>query len=825
LVTPGTGKTIVWSAGSDWPEGYATQMWFRITADDGFAMIPGGSFTMGAVGGEFWVTQTAPSITVAVSPFYMRQTETTKAEWDKVRLWAAGNGYTDLAEGGGKASNHPVQTLNWLDVVKWCNARSEMEGLEPVYSVSGAVMRTGLKVPEPNWSANGYRLPTEAEWEKAARGGVSGKRFPWGTDTISHAQANYRGNPFFPYDQSPVGFHPSYMVGGPPYTAPVGSFEANGYGLYDMAGNISEWCWDWLVSSYYTTSNGTTDPRGPAYGAAQIIPRVGTINQARPLRGGDWMGGTGIGNCSYRGGSQAWFARKDFGFRQARSSDTPLPADSQGHVSTATSQSGSFIIDTRDAPTVTKPTATKITAIGATVSGCVISDGGNAITERGVVYSASATNDDPIIGGVGVMKVAATGTTGILTAALTGLSKVTSYSYRVYAINNRGATYTGVGTFTTPLNELLSAAPSSTFITSSSARLGREIIPLVVEGRLVERGVVYSVADLNTEPQVGGVGVTKLPDNPHPGSTYDDFQRRISNTIAAYGLSSATRFAHRAYATTTVGTSYSEVGYFTTETPVTFTAGIGTANNLYIHSGESRLFAFDLAQSSLTIFNTTGASPAMQWELRDALNALVASGTGNVDFTRGLALGGYRMRITNPGSSTETFSLNLDASAPASPRPDISVGLDQTASSGADLYDPPAPQQSVLAISTKAANMNVFFLIDNDGNLPDAMRISGPGPDSRFRVAYTLAGRNITGGVIAGTATTAVLAAADAPVPLVVRISPNRKNADILRRVVVNLRPTSVYGRETFGPKQLTVRATTDPTLSDTATFQLNTVP
>jgi hypothetical protein len=121
--------------------------------------------------------------------------------------------------------------------------------------------------------------------------------------------------------------------------------------------------------------------------------------------------------------------------------------------------------------------------------------------------------------------------------------------------------------------------------------------------------------------------------------------------------------------------------------------------------------------------------------------------------------------------------------------------------------------------------MNVFFLIDNDGNLPDAMRISGPGPDSRFRVAYTLAGRNITGGVIAGTATTAVLAAADAPVPLVVRISPNRKNADILRRVVVNLRPTSVYGRETFGPKQLTVRATTDPTLSDTATFQLNTVP
>lgn len=105
------------------------------------------------------------------------------------------------------------------------------------------------------------------------------------------------------------------------------------------------------------------------------------------------------------------------------------------------------------------------------------------------------------------------------------------------------------------------------------------------------------------------------------------------------------------------------------------------------------------------------------------------------------------------------------------------------------------------------------------------MRISGPEPDSRFRVVYTLAGRNITARVIVGTATTTVLAASDPAVLLALKVIPNRMHPGIVRRVLVGGRSTRVYGRESFGSKQLTVRATTDPTLSDTATFQLNTVP
>src|SRR5207249_694540 len=108
---------------------------------------------------------------------------------------------------------------------------------------------TGNGKPYPNWAANGYRLPTEAEWEKAARGGLSGQRFPWG-NTIDWSHANYYsfwsgGAHVYSYDLAPTsGPDPAFFDNVYPYTSPVGSFGANGYGLYDMAGNVFEWCWD-----------------------------------------------------------------------------------------------------------------------------------------------------------------------------------------------------------------------------------------------------------------------------------------------------------------------------------------------------------------------------------------------------------------------------------------------------------------------------------------------------------------------------------------------------------------------------------------------------
>jgi len=268
-----------------------------------FSLIPAGWFTMGRTSGD--TDSNAPPVNVYVSEFYMARYDVTWALWNEIRNWAVLNGYTDIATGDGKGAQHPVHTVNWWDVVKWCNARSEREGLTPVYrNANGSVFKTGTTLPSVNWDANGYRLPTEAEWEKAARGGVSGQRFPWG-DTITHSQANCYSLSGDSYDISPTrGSHPTYNDGTTPYTSPVGSFGANGYGLYDMAGNVFEWCWDWYSDSAYT--EGATDPRGAASGSYRV------------LRGGSWGDASGAARSAFRAWHSPDLRGISYGFRPAR---------------------------------------------------------------------------------------------------------------------------------------------------------------------------------------------------------------------------------------------------------------------------------------------------------------------------------------------------------------------------------------------------------------------------------------------------------------------------------------------------------------------------
>ena len=251
-VTVGAEGTVL----VDLSPGSATRF-YRAVADkvwlvpDGMALIPAGPFQMG----DDRVNE-GHVHTVTVSAFAMDKWEVSIELWESVRAWGNAHGY-DLVAGGSYGTKHPVHRVTWYDVVKWNNARSEKEGKVPAYYEDGAmskVYRSGDKVPGGVKWNTGYRLPTEAEWEKAARGGVAGKLYPWVTDEISAELANYTAS-------------------NKDKTMPIGSYGANGYGLYDMAGNVCEWTWDWY-GDYSSTAQ--TDPRGPSSGSGRVV------------RGGGW---------------------------------------------------------------------------------------------------------------------------------------------------------------------------------------------------------------------------------------------------------------------------------------------------------------------------------------------------------------------------------------------------------------------------------------------------------------------------------------------------------------------------------------------------------
>ena len=268
----------------------------QVKVPEGFVYIPEGSFQMGSEAGY----ADAHEVTISKG-FFMGKYEVTQKEYLEVMgKW----GGTEPSETYGKGNNYPAYYVSWYDAVVYCNKRSIAEKLEPVYKKGDETDPAEWgEIPNKsdaewnnitcNWNANGYRLPTEAEWEYAARAGDKT------VDSLTYSGTS---------SKSELGNYAWYSSNSNSKTHEVRTRDPNGYGLFDMSGNVWEWCWNWYTDKYDTDQEGGSDPKGASSGGSRV------------LRGGSWSNGALSASVSGRGNGSPSDRGSNLGFRVVRAS-------------------------------------------------------------------------------------------------------------------------------------------------------------------------------------------------------------------------------------------------------------------------------------------------------------------------------------------------------------------------------------------------------------------------------------------------------------------------------------------------------------------------
>lgn len=278
----------------------AVSVWAQKQPDN-LVLVEGGTFknTKSNYYGKSTIPNHYIGKKIAVSDFYIGKYEVTQKEWGEVM-----GGNPSKFQG----DDLPVETVSWYDCVEYCNKRSTQEGLKPYYSVDRDHKdpNNQTAIDDIKWTvtinagANGYRLPTEAEWEYAAGGGQRSKSFTYsGSDDIDKV-AWYWQNAG---DKNLTGqWHWPTIENNNTKTKTIGGKEPNELGLYDMSGNVREWCWDWFgdLASNDTAAKGSSSESG------------------RVWKGGGWIGGDFCCASSFRAGLEANGKGPDQGLRLCR---------------------------------------------------------------------------------------------------------------------------------------------------------------------------------------------------------------------------------------------------------------------------------------------------------------------------------------------------------------------------------------------------------------------------------------------------------------------------------------------------------------------------